>query len=53
MLAGVGWLSELREWRIHLGNLALIGHVIQIIGAFGNLLTPDDSESAEQRDFEN
>ena len=53
LLAGVGWLSELREWRIHLGNLALIGHVIQIIGAFGNLLTPDDDESLEHSDIEN
>jgi Zn-dependent protease len=55
LLAGIGWLSELREWRIQLGNLAVAGHAIQIAGAFGNLLTPDDGENAEdgRNDFEN
>jgi len=53
LLAGVGWISELREWTVHLGILALIGHCVQIIGAFGNLLTPDENEKfEEEKDFE-
>jgi len=56
LLAGFGWMGELREWPqgvnefLKFGNLAIAGHVIQIIGLFGNLITPDTSE--EKKDFE-
>lgn len=54
VVAGVGWISELREWRVDLGILAVIGHSVQVVGAFGNLLTPDDDENSkeERKDFE-
>ena len=54
LLAGVGWISELRGWAVHLGILALIGHSVQIVGAFGNMLTPDEREKFEEekKDFE-
>ena len=54
LLAGVGWISELRQWPVRLGILAVIGHSVQIIGAFGNLLTPDayeDLEEEKKKDF--
>ena len=52
LLAGAGWLAELREYPIDLLYVTIGGHLLQIIGAFGHMLTPesivdeeDDSKS--------
>ena len=54
MVAAFGWMGELRDWPqlvvdfLKFGNLAIAGHVFQIVGIFGSLLIPDASE--EKRD---
>ena len=46
-------MGELRDWPhvvvdfLKFGNLAIVGHVLQIIGVFGSLLTPDTEEIVE------
>ena len=56
LIAAFGWMGELRDWPqvvvsfLKFGNLAIAGHVLQIIGAFGIMLTPDAEE--ERKDFE-
>jgi hypothetical protein len=53
LIAAIGWLSELREWNLRLGDLAIAGHAIQIAGIFGNLLTPDETGLEEDhKEFE-
>jgi len=60
MIAGFGWMGELRDWPIAIskflkfGNLAIAGHVLQIIGLFGSLLTPNSEEEVEEerKDFD-
>ena len=50
-------MGELRQWLpmvagfLKFGNLAIAGHALQVVGAFGSLVTPDAEEEAE--DFEN
>jgi len=57
LVAAFGWMGELRDWPVAVvnflkfGNLAIAGHVLQIIGAFGSLLTPDVDED-ERKEFE-
>ncbi len=49
IVAAIGWYAAWRDlvspafgvW------LPLAGHVLQVIGAFGNLLTPDDIEEGD------
>lgn len=47
ILAGAGWFAELREWPIDLLYVTIGGHVLQIIGAFGHLLTPESLDDGE------
>ncbi len=57
LIAGFGWMGELREWPqavtafLKFGNLAIVGHMIQIVGLFGSLLTPETIEE-KTKDFE-
>jgi len=59
LIAAFGWIGELRDWHLvisyHLkfSDFAIIGHAIQIIGAFGSLVTPDVVEvlDDERKDF--
>ncbi len=57
LFAAFGWMGELRDWPVAVseflkfGNVAIAGHVLQIIGLFGSLLTPDAVEESK-RDFE-
>ena len=59
IIAAVGWIGELRDWPIvvvnffKFGNLAITGHILQIIGAFGILVTPEGIEviGDGQKDF--
>jgi hypothetical protein len=46
VIAAIGWVGELRGWHLRssnfsFGNFAIAGHALQIIGLFGNLMTPD------------
>jgi hypothetical protein len=55
IIAALAWIGEMKGWhtdsyRIKFGNIAIGGHIIQIIGAFGSLVTPDAEE--EKKDFE-
>jgi len=53
LLAGIGWIGELRDWPkpvadfLRFGNVAIVGHILQIAGLFGSLLTPDREEVDE------
>lgn len=57
LIAGFGWIGELRDWPVAVveflkfGNLAIAGHVLQIVGIFGSMLTPDVLVN-EQKEFE-
>jgi len=61
MIAAIGWIGELRDWPMlvikffKFGNLAIAGHVLQIVGAFGSLLTPDYEKVVDDQrnDFDN
>jgi hypothetical protein len=46
-LAGAGWLAELRDYPIDLTFLTIGGHLLQIIGAFGHMLTPESIDDEE------
>jgi hypothetical protein len=56
IIAIFGWMGELRGWPqasnpfLAFGNFAIAGHILQIIGIFGSLITPDAKE--EKKDFE-
>lgn len=47
VLAGIGWFIEWKGWDHlsvklqHLTILALVGHAIQVVAAFGLMLLPD------------
>ena len=53
VIAAVGWIAE---WK-YLGNIAPLlsypeiiagaGHLLQVVGAFGSLLTPDHDDREE------
>ncbi|MEI8133793.1 MAG: hypothetical protein WCH46_01800 [bacterium] len=56
LLAAIGWAGDLLPFRLPLllqvlkfDNMAIFGHVLQIIGAFGMLLIP---EQVVEKDFE-
>jgi hypothetical protein len=61
LLAVIGWMGDLRDWPplvenfFKFGNLAITGHALQVLGAFGNMLTPDAEEVVEENreDFTN
>jgi hypothetical protein len=60
LVAAIGWLGDLRDWPalaatiFTFGNIAIAGHVVQVLGAFGNLMTPDAEEVVEENeDFNN
>lgn len=56
IIAGVGWFAE---WK-HLADrilffrysviITVVGHAMQVIGAFGSLLTPDYVERQEEEE---
>ncbi|MEP7235057.1 MAG: hypothetical protein ABI778_07155 [Ignavibacteriota bacterium] len=56
ILAAFGWLGELRDWPelaavfLRFGSFAIAGHVLQIVGAFGIMVMPD--EVRDEKDFE-
>lgn len=56
MLAAFGWMGQLRQWPgaiskfVKFGTIAIAGHVIQVVGAFGNLLTPDREEVSDDNE---
>ena len=56
LIAAFGWMGELRDWPVAIlsflkfGNIAIAGHVLQVIGVFGIMLIPDAEE--EKKDFE-
>jgi hypothetical protein len=60
VIAAAAWIGELRDWQpfityhVKFGNIAIGGHILQIIGAFASLLTPDAVEISgdDPKDFE-
>ena len=60
VIAAIAWIGELYGWQplmpyhhVKFGNIAIAGHILQIIGAFGSLVTPDVVEvlDDERKDF--
>jgi hypothetical protein len=47
LLAGAGWFAELRGYPIDLVYVTIVGHVLQVIGAFGHLLIPEALDDEE------
>ena len=48
LLAGAGWFAELRDYPIDLLAATIAGHLLQVIGAFGHLLTPEQVDDDEE-----
>ena len=44
ILAGMGWVAELKALPMKMMWAMLAGHALQVVGAFGLLLIPDGEE---------
>jgi NADH:ubiquinone oxidoreductase subunit 6 (subunit J) len=47
LLAGAGWFAELRDYPIDLLSVTIVGHLLQIIGAFGHMMMPETIDDEE------
>ena len=48
LIAGAGWFAELRDYPIDLIHATIVGHLLQVIGAFGHLMMPEQVDDDEE-----
>lgn len=57
VLAALGWYAEWRFILLNVNTFIIVGHVLQVVGLFGYMLTPDalvrikDHEENYNRDY--
>lgn len=47
ILAGMGWVAEIKALPINMLWAMLAGHALQVVGAFGLMLIPDDESKSD------
>jgi hypothetical protein len=48
LLAAAGWFADMRSLSFDLEWAVIPGHLLQIIGAFGLLLSPDEVDTKDE-----